>query len=76
MRSGQLITDITLQPKFPIICNGVKICDYIADFSYVDHKTGALTVEDTKGFATPVYRLKKRLFAACYPALKLVEIKA
>jgi hypothetical protein len=33
---------------------------YIADFTYLD-KQGKLITEDTKGFRTPVYRLKKRL---------------
>lgn len=30
------ISDLILQPKFPIIINNIKICTYIADFSYVD----------------------------------------
>ena len=33
---------------------------YIADFQYVD-KSGNTVVEDTKGFRTEVYRIKKKL---------------
>jgi hypothetical protein len=34
-------------------------CSYIADFVYV--QDGKLVVEDTKGFKTPEYRIKKKL---------------
>lgn len=45
--------------------NGVrtleKECAYIADFVYVDVKTGETTVEDTKGMRTEAYRIKRKL---------------
>ena len=31
-------------------------------------------VEDTKGFKTPIYRLKKRLVEACYPGTQIKEV--
>jgi hypothetical protein len=34
---------------------------YVADFCFIED--GKVIVEDAKGFATPVYRLKKRLMA-------------
>ncbi len=37
-------------------------CSYIADFCYFRADTGELVVEDTKGFKTDVYRLKRKLF--------------
>ena len=36
---------------------------YVADFVYSDVRSGAVVVEDAKGMATPVYRLKKHLMA-------------
>lgn len=41
---------------------------YVADFVYIDLKTGKKIVEDTKSEATktPLYRLKKRLVAEIY----------
>ena len=36
-------------------------CAYIADFVYIDKKTGKPVVEDTKGFRTEAYRIKKKL---------------
>lgn len=61
-----LVTDIELQPKFPIVLNGKKICTYIADFKYFDVKKNKTVIEDVKGFKTPMYRLKKKLTEAQY----------
>lgn len=36
-------------------------CAYIADFVYVDAETGFRTVEDTKGFKTKDYIIKRKL---------------
>ena len=36
-------------------------CSYIADFVYVDIKTGDIVVEDTKGFKTKDYIIKRKL---------------
>jgi hypothetical protein len=34
-RAGE-ITCLELQPKFPCVVNGKKVCTYIADFAYLD----------------------------------------
>lgn len=52
------------QRSFILAVNGVSICRYRADFTYVEN--GALVVEDAKGFLTDVYKLKKRLMKAVY----------
>lgn len=36
-----------------------RACSYIADFTY--YENGVLVVEDTKGFKTPEYKLKKKM---------------
>jgi len=59
------ITDLTLQPKFPLFVNAKHICFYIADFTYKD-KSGSRIVEDCKGVRTDVYKLKKKMFEASY----------
>jgi len=41
-----------------------EVCHYEADFTYFIH--GTFVVLDVKGFKTPEYRLKKKLFRACY----------
>tara|TARA_Y100001972_G_C7609245_1_gene305363 strand:- start:108 stop:464 length:357 start_codon:yes stop_codon:yes gene_type:complete len=66
------ITHFKVHPKFEIIIDGEKICNYIADFSYFSQK--ARVVVDVKGFKTPVYKLKKKLVEATYPGVKILEI--
>lgn len=66
LRAGK-ITDLQLQPSFPLIINGQTIAHYVADFKYQVTCTGHIVVEDTKGFRTPTYRLKKKLVEALYP---------
>ncbi|CAB4157578.1 Protein of unknown function DUF1064 [uncultured Caudovirales phage] len=63
-RAGE-ITCLELQPKFPIVINGVKVCTYVADFGYVDH-TGSALLEDCKGFKTREYIIKRKLMKAVY----------
>lgn len=36
-------------------------CSYIADFVYTDTKTGKMVVEDTKGFKTKDFIIKRKL---------------
>jgi len=69
-----IIDDLQLQPEYPIVVNGVAICKYVADFRYIT-KDETIVIEDVKGFKTPVYRLKKKLFEACYTSLKITEVK-
>ena len=44
---------------------------YVADFVY--EKDNVFYVEDTKGFKTPEYRLKRKLFEYKYPGYVFVE---
>jgi hypothetical protein len=64
MQDLGLITGLTLQPKYPLEVNGVKICTYIADFLYFEN--GERITEDTKGVKTPAYKLKRKLMLAIY----------
>jgi len=73
-RCGE-ITNLTLQPEFPIVVNNTKICTYRADFSFFQIRTGEAVVMDVKSKATktPVYELKKKLFCALY-GRKITEV--
>lgn len=71
-KAGQ-IHDLSQQPKFPCVVNGIKVCTYVADFSY--REGGRETIEDTKGVITPIYRLKKKLVEALYPWVKITEVR-
>lgn len=64
LEKGGVIQNLSLQPKFKISINDAKICNYIADFQYIEG--GKVVVEDVKGIKTPVYKLKKKMFEAVY----------
>ena len=57
------ITNLERQVKFELIPkqDGERACTYVADFVYENVDTGERVVEDTKGFKTEVYRIKKKL---------------
>lgn len=64
-----------LQPKY-INNKGehIRAITYKADFFYYDNEKEKYIVEDTKGFRTEVYKLKKKLFEYTYPDLTIEEI--
>ncbi len=78
-KSGR-IKDLKLQPTYELIPrfkkNGktYRKTTYKADFEYFDTKLNKKVVEDVKGFKTPVYLLKKKLFEYNYPELEIIEI--
>jgi hypothetical protein len=65
------ISDLELQPLFRLqdgfTYEGERIrpINYKADFRY-KNRDGQTVVEDVKGFLTPEYRLKKKLFLKKY----------
>lgn len=66
-RAGK-IKDLQRQVKFTLIpaqYEGKKLiereCAYIADFVYIDTESGKMIVEDTKGFKTKDYVIKRKL---------------
>lgn len=48
-------------------------CSYIADFVYTVVETGEIVVEDTKGFKTKEYAIKKKLMLFVY-GIRIKEI--
>ena len=64
------IKNLVLQPRFVLIDSfehgGKKegAVFYVADFQYDEN--GISIVEDVKGFKTPVYKLKRKLFLSRY----------
>ena len=47
--------------------------DYVADFEYKDVETGNTIVEDTKGFKTKEYTIKRKLLLAVH-SIRIKEI--
>ena len=64
VKAGE-IRNLERQVRFPIVVNGVKVCTYIADFTY--EELGGVVVEDVKSEFTrkdPLFRLKSKLLKA------------
>jgi len=66
LQRGGAIRDLRTQVPFDIVVNGLKVCTYVADFTYIVPETGEKIVEDAKGYRTPIYRLKARLVRAVH----------
>jgi Protein of unknown function (DUF1064) len=69
-KAGQ-IGFIIRQRRYPLKVNGKLICTYVADFTYT--KGGKEIVEDSKGYATREYKIKRKLFEVLYPELTFLE---
>lgn len=75
------IQNLELQKKFILVpsqrgADGKVIereCAYVADFVYIDTETGRTIVEDTKGFRTKDYIIKRKLMLWIYN-IKITEI--
>ena len=68
----QLQVPFELQPKYVIDGKTIRAIKYVADFVYKD-KSGNTVVEDSKGYRTKEYLLKKKLFEYKFN-LKIVEV--
>ena len=75
-----VISDLRLQQKFVLIpsqrIDGKLVereCSYKADFVYIDNETGKTVVEDTKGFRTKDYVIKRKLMLQKF-GIKIKEL--
>lgn len=64
-RAGQ-IREWTRQVTVPLEVNGRHVCNMRVDFRVV-MPNGAVEFHEVKGFSTPEWLLKKKLFQAIYP---------
>ena len=74
IRELELQKSFELQPKFKKNNKSYRNISYKADFYYFDVKQSKYIVEDTKGFKTDVYTLKKKMFEYKYSDLEIKEI--
>lgn len=68
-RQAGEISNLILQPVYTLQNKqaGIRAIKYIADFEWRDVSTGRTHVHDCKGFETPTFRLKAKLFKAKFP---------
>lgn len=71
IRDLELQKKFELLPKYKMNNKTIRAISYIADFVYWDISKNEMVIEDTKGFKTEVYKLKKKLFEYKYG----IEIK-
>lgn len=70
------VKDVILQPRFLLqeafTKNGEKVrkIEYVADFK-IFYTDGTEEIVDTKGFTTPDFKLKQKMFDYKYPDLNL-----
>lgn len=64
-----------LQPKYKKNGKTIQPIYYVADFVYYDVTKNKKIVEDTKGFKTETYKLKKKIFEYKYQDLEIREIR-
>lgn len=70
-RAG-VIENLRTQVEYDLFVHGVPITTYRADFVY--EKDGAEIVEDTKGFSTEEYKIKRALMLALH-GIKIKEVR-
>ena len=75
IRDLELQAEFILQPKYKNAKGeNIRAITYKADFLYYDIEKEKYVVEDTKGFRTDVYKIKKKLFEYKYPNMTIKEI--
>lgn len=62
------IHGLRYQVRFDIVINDIKVCTYIADFTYKDESGREVVVDAKSDYSRKdkVYRLKKKLMHAVY----------
>lgn len=71
LERGKQISGLTLQPRYPLVVNGHKVCTFVPDFLYFEK--GKCVCGEAKGYRTQVYQIKSKLFRALYPDIELRE---
>jgi hypothetical protein len=68
LQTAGRIKNLKRQVSFELKVEGLLICRYIADFVYEEDTKGVwqTVVEDSKGYPTQIYRLKRKLMEAVH----------
>lgn len=80
-KGGERVVEWTPQVRIPIKVRPdtpphreVLICHYVVDFA-VTYSDGHVEYHEVKGYETDVWLLKKKLFEALYPDMKLRVVR-
>lgn len=74
-RAGEIMT-LQLQPKYTLQEKqpGMRAITYVADFVFIEIATGQRVVVDVKGAITQAFAMKRKMFLARYPDLRLMVV--
>jgi len=79
LQRGGVITDLEREPRYYFEVNGAVLMHengrravYTPDFRYRTAE-GQIVVEDSKGMSVRDWPLRKALFRACHPDIRLIE---
>ena len=72
----KLQQEFELQPSFKKNGKTIRAITYKSDFVYYDNERQKIIVEDTKGFRTKDYILKKKLFEYKFKDLSIEEVNS
>jgi hypothetical protein len=82
VRTGE-ISELQVHPEFILVDafehpaqGAIKQIAYRPDFKYRDMRSGRTVIEDVKGFRTPDFDIKRKLFLNRYRNLDLVLVDA
>jgi hypothetical protein len=75
LKAAGKILDWERQWPFTLAVNGITICKFVVDFR-VRETPGNVYYEEVKGWETPEYKLKLKLFKAIYQNVDYRIIKA
>lgn len=79
LEKAGLISRLERQKEFQLIptirteTETLRRTSYFADFFYFDNNKNVWVVNDTKGYKTDVYQIKKKLMVWLYPNIVFVE---
>jgi len=74
LQKAKKIYNLKMQPRIPLMVNGVKIGHYVADFEY--NINGQTVIEDVKSpvTKTPIYKLKMKIIQTYDPPIVVKEV--
>lgn len=79
LEKAGLISDLERQKKFQLVptikteTETLRGTSYFADFFYFDKKRNSWIAQDSKGFKTDTYQIKKKLMLWLYPNIVFIE---
>lgn len=66
LKASGKILDWSRQIRVPLVVNGITVCNFVIDFC-VSNNDGDQEFHEVKGWETPEYKLKLKLFRAIFP---------